>query len=87
MAYKISTIQWKTTTVAQRIIKECLMISKKGVNRRDNLKDRNARRTEKKMMADVWCLMPLSTIFHLYFGGHTINGRQINALYYSYFSH
>jgi hypothetical protein len=45
------------------------------------------RPTEKKMMADVWCLMPLSTIFHLYFGGHTINGRQINALYYSYFSH
>jgi hypothetical protein len=40
-----------------------------------------------KMMADVWCLMPLSTIFHLYFGGHTINGGQINALYYSYFSH
>ena len=40
-----------------------------------------------KMMADVWCSMPLSTIFHLHFGGHTINGGQINALYYSYFSH
>jgi hypothetical protein len=48
MAYKISTIQWKTTTVAQRIIKECLMISKKGVNRRDNLKDRNATANRKK---------------------------------------
>jgi hypothetical protein len=30
------------------------------------------RPTEKaKMMADVWCSMPLSTIFHLHFGGHT----------------
>jgi hypothetical protein len=47
----------------------------------------NGQQKKTKMIAGVLRLTPLSTIFHLYFGGHTINGRQTNALYYSYFSH
>jgi hypothetical protein len=56
----------KLLQVAQSIIKECLMISKKGVNRRNNLKDMNAT-TNRKSQNDGWCMVFNATFNNISF--------------------